>query len=63
MSEPKKIFAKKYKLIQKLASGGFGTVYLAKNIDTNELCAIKCLKKEKFSQRNAKDFNKEIDKQ
>ena len=61
MSEPKKIFAKKYKLIQKLASGGFGTVYLAKNIDTNKLCAIKRLKKEKFSQRNAKDFNKEID--
>lgn len=38
---------RKYKILKSLASGGYGTVYLAEKIATSELVAIKVINKEK----------------
>ena len=51
---------KKYIIIDIIGSGGFGKVYLSKNLETNELYAIKVLKRElKFFDRKMA-FIKEI---
>ena len=47
----------KYKIQYKLGSGGFGKIYLVKNIKDNKDYALKLLLKNK----NKKDFQKEID--
>ena len=35
------IIANKYRLIERLGNGGFGTIFKGENIRTNELIAIK----------------------
>ena len=51
----------KYKIQYKLGSGGFGKIYLVKNIKDNKDYALKLLLKKKNSDKNKKDFQKEID--
>jgi len=50
----------KFKLLEKIASGGMGTVYKAANLmEKSEKVAIKVLKEEMLSQENIKRFKQE----
>ena len=50
-----------YNIQYKLGSGGFGKIYLVKNIKDNKDYALKLLLKKKNSDKIKKDFQKEID--
>lgn len=49
---PIKLAAKDFKFLRLLGKGGFGSVYLARRLDTRKLCAIKVLNKESIRQAN-----------
>ena len=46
MVEQKKRSINDYQIIKSLGEGAYGTVYLAKEKESNTLCAIKALDKE-----------------
>ena len=48
----------KYKFMKNLGSGAFGTVYKAVNKETNEVRAVKAIKRNKLS--DVKAFEKEV---
>ena len=40
---PESVFAKRYRVIRRIGSGGFGSVYEAAHVVTGRLCALKVL--------------------
>jgi serine/threonine protein kinase len=47
-----KIKVDDFEILKVLGKGGFGTVYLARKVDTKEIVALKKMKKSKIAARN-----------